>query len=195
MWLRRHIFLWISCENRPNEPYSAVVSAAAIFSFPFPILLSFLFKEYEDLDEIIARYIQSMVSHAREVINHRYYKETEGLKQKLEEILVTEKRKNPSRIPYFFSASQTYPGKFMLGYMPRNRPRVEYVTVCPEGFRYRGRVHGTVNGLLRWFKEHFRDPIPGLIFHVLKPPLSSFCEGNCPCALFPHKTIAPLIES
>ena len=104
-----------------------------------------------------------MASQAREIVNHRYYRETEGgLKQKLEEILLTEKRKNPSRIPYFFSASQVYAGKFMLGYMPRNKPRVEYVTVCPEGFRYRGRVHATVNGLLRWFKEHFRDPIPGI---------------------------------
>lgn len=120
-------------------------------------------EEFEDLDEIIARYIQPMASQAREIVNHRYYRETEGgLKQKLEEILLTEKRKNPSRIPYFFSASQVYAGKFMLGYMPRNKPRVEYVTVCPEGFRYRGRVHATVNGLLRWFKEHFRDPIPGL---------------------------------
>ena len=111
-----------------------------------------------------------MASQAREIINHRYYRETEGgIKQKLEEILIAEKRKNPSRIPYFFSASQVYSGKFMLGYMPRNRPRVEYVTVCPEGFRYRGRVHATVNGLLRWFKEHFRDPIPGIftiIFNI-----------------------------
>lgn len=107
-----------------------------------------------------------MVSQARELINHRYYRETEGgIKQKLEEILVAEKRKNPSRIPYFFSASQAYPGKFMLGYMPRNKARVEYITICPEGFRYRGRVHATVNGLLRWFKEHFRDPIPGSSFH------------------------------
>ena len=109
-----------------------------------------------------------MTSQTREIVNHRYYRETEGgNKQKLEEILLTEKRKNPSRIPYFFSASQVYPGKFMLGYMPRNKPRVEYVTVCPEGFRYRGRVHATVNGLLRWFKEHFRDPIPGIIWFLL----------------------------
>ncbi|XP_065055473.1 transcription elongation factor SPT6-like isoform X3 [Rhopilema esculentum] len=128
-------------------------------------------EEYEDLDEIIARYIQPMSSQAREIINHRYYRETEGgVKQKLEEILVTEKRKNPSRIPYFFSASQTYPGKFMLGYMPRNKPRVEYVTVCPEGFRYRGRVHGNTNALLRWFKEHFRDPIPGLTPKLTRTP-------------------------
>lgn len=46
--------------------------------------------------------------------------------------------------------------------MPRHRPRIEYVTVTPDGFRYRGRVHDSVNALLKWFKEHFRDPIPGV---------------------------------
>ncbi len=135
------------------------------------ITIIFIFQEYEDLDEIIARFIQPIAVQARDVINHRYYRETEGgIKQKLEEILLNEKRKNPSRIPYFFSASQTYPGKFMLGYMPRNKPRVEYISVCPEGFRYRGRVHGNINGLLRWFKEHFRDPVPGRCFSFQPPP-------------------------
>ena len=45
--------------------------------------------------------------------------------------------------------------------MPRNKPRVEYVSITPDGFRYRGRVHGNVNNLLKWFKEHFRDAVPG----------------------------------
>jgi len=45
--------------------------------------------------------------------------------------------------------------------MPRNKPRVEYISIIPDGFRYRGRVHGAVNNLLKWFKEHFRDPVPG----------------------------------
>ena len=45
--------------------------------------------------------------------------------------------------------------------MPRNKPRIEFVTVTPDGFRYRGRIHANTNNLLKWFKEHFRDPIPG----------------------------------
>lgn len=36
----------------------------------------------------------------------------------------------------------------------------EYITVTPEGMRYRSKVHRSVNQLFRWFKEHFRDPIP-----------------------------------
>jgi len=118
-------------------------------------------EEYEDLDEIMARHISPLAAHAREIITHKYYKESDGTKAKLEEILMMEKRKAPGRIPYFFSCSKQFPGKFMLGYMPRKKPRVEYVAITPDGFRYRGRVHGTINNLLKWFKEHFRDPVPG----------------------------------
>ena len=49
----------------------------------------------------------------------------------------------------------------MLSYMPRNIPRHEYVTITPEGLRYRTQMFTSVNSLIRWFKEHFRDPIPG----------------------------------
>ena len=46
--------------------------------------------------------------------------------------------------------------------MPRNKPRVEFVTVTVDGFKYRGRIHASTNNLLKWFKEHFRDPVPGV---------------------------------
>lgn len=63
----------------------------------------------------MARHIAPLSGQAREIISHKYYKETDGTKAKLEEILVLEKRKSPNRIPYFFSCSKQYPGKFMLG--------------------------------------------------------------------------------
>ena len=46
--------------------------------------------------------------------------------------------------------------------MPRLKAKVEFVTVTRDGFRYRGRIHANTNNLLKWFKEHFRDPIPGV---------------------------------
>lgn len=105
-----------------------------------------------------------MAALAREAIAHKYHRSAEGgVKQKLEEILIIEKKKAVQRIPYYISLSKAYPGKFLLGYMPRNKPRIEMVSITPDGFRYRNRVHGTLNGLFRWFKEHFRDPIPGMI--------------------------------
>lgn len=38
--------------------------------------------------------------------------------------------------------------------------RHEYITITPEGFRYRQQLFRSVNQLIRWFKEHFREPPP-----------------------------------
>ncbi|XP_072909557.1 transcription elongation factor SPT6 [Hemitrygon akajei] len=120
-------------------------------------------EEFEDLDEITARYVQPMASFARDLLYHKYYQDCNGGdRKKMEEILSKSKREKPSFIPYYISASKELPGKFLLGYQPRAKPRVEFVTVTPEGYRYRGQVFPTVNGLFRWFKDHFQDPVPGI---------------------------------
>ncbi|XP_069767322.1 transcription elongation factor SPT6 isoform X2 [Narcine bancroftii] len=120
-------------------------------------------EEFEDLDEITARYVQPMASFARDLLYHKYYQDCNGGdRKKMEEMLSKSKREKPSFIPYFISASKELPGKFLLGYQPRAKPRVEFVTVTPEGYRYRGQVFPTVNGLFRWFKDHFQDPVPGI---------------------------------
>jgi transcription elongation factor SPT6 len=49
----------------------------------------------------------------------------------------------------------------MLSYLPRARFRHEYITVTPEGFRFRQRVFDSIGSLFRWFKDNFREPIPG----------------------------------
>lgn len=119
-------------------------------------------EEFEDLDEIIARHVNPMAAHARDLLTFRYYRDTEGgLKDKAEEILKEEKKKNPTKIHYIVSVAKNYPGKFLLSYLPRTRCKHEYITVTPEGFRFRGQVFDTIGLLFRWFKEHFRDPIPG----------------------------------
>ncbi|ESO97932.1 hypothetical protein LOTGIDRAFT_103494 [Lottia gigantea] len=121
-------------------------------------------EEFEDLDEIIARHVQPMAALARDILGFRYYRDSEGGKREiLEKLLVVEKRKGPSRIPYYLSASKAYPGKFLLSYMPRNKPRHEYISINPDGLRYRITNFHSLNSVVRWFKEHFRDPIPGKV--------------------------------
>lgn len=64
-------------------------------------------EEFEDLDEIIARYVNPMAAHARDLFSFRYYKDTEGgLKDKAEEFLKEEKKKNPQKIHYIVSVSK-----------------------------------------------------------------------------------------
>jgi len=48
--------------------------------------------------------------------------------------------------------------------------------VTPEGIRYRSRTFPALASMIRWFKEHFRDPIPGQCF-CLK--LSLFAATVC----------------
>jgi transcription elongation factor SPT6 len=119
-------------------------------------------EEFEDLDEIIARHVTPMAAHARDLLYFKYYRETNGgHKDKAEEVVKEEKKKNPSKIHYIVSASKSCPGKFLLSYLPRNKCRHEFISVTPEGFRFRKQLFDSVASLFKWFKEHFRDPIPG----------------------------------
>uniref|UniRef100_A0A803TVC8 SPT6 homolog, histone chaperone and transcription elongation factor n=2 Tax=Anolis carolinensis TaxID=28377 RepID=A0A803TVC8_ANOCA len=148
-------------------------------------------EEFEDLDEIVARYVQPMASFARDLLSHKYYQDCHGGdRKKLEELLIKTKKEKPTFIPYFVCACRDLPGKFLLGYQPRGKPRIEYVTVTPEGFRYRNHIFPTVNGLFRWFKDHYQDPVPG------KDPLNMVRSHSCKEKVFVvrYKTSRPAEE-
>ncbi|PVD31669.1 hypothetical protein C0Q70_07087 [Pomacea canaliculata] len=130
-------------------------------------------EEFEDLDEIIARHIQPMAATVREIMSYRYFREIDGKRDVLDKMLTEEKRKTPSRIPYAFSTCPQYPGKFLLSYMPRNKTRHEYISITPEGIKYRQQIFNSLNSMIRWFKEHFRDPIPGTPASTRTPLASS----------------------
>ena len=118
-------------------------------------------EAYEDLDEILARYVHPMASLAHEIISFKYFIYADGgQKEVLETLLLDEKKKQPNKIHYFLSPSKEMPGKFALAYLPRNKVIIEFVTVTPEGIRYRKNAFRSLNALMRWFKEHFKDPIP-----------------------------------
>ena len=64
-------------------------------------------EEFEDLDEILARHVSPISAHARDLLNYKYYKDTDGGKRpRADEILREEKRKNPQKIPYIVSVSK-----------------------------------------------------------------------------------------
>ncbi|XP_050684543.1 transcription elongation factor SPT6 [Leptidea sinapis] len=117
-------------------------------------------SEFEDLDEIIARYVTPMAGHARDLIAYKYYKPLGGMRDKAEEWLKEEKAKNANKIHYIISAAKNHPGRFLLSYLPRNKVTHEYVSVTPDGYKFRQRMFDSLGGLLKWFKEHFRDPPP-----------------------------------
>ena len=118
-------------------------------------------EAYEDLDEILARYVHPMAGLAHEIISFKYFIYADGAqKDVLESLLLEEKKKQPNKIHYFLSPSKDLPGKFALAYLPRNKVIIEFITVMPEGIRYRKNLFRSLNQLMRWFKDHFKDQIP-----------------------------------
>ncbi|CAI4228912.1 unnamed protein product [Auanema sp. JU1783] len=116
-------------------------------------------EEFEDLNEILARWIQPMAANAREIIQHKcfidniYGDNMDAIVKHLNE----EKRKAPSRFPYAFTpAVNEWAGKFVLSYLT-GRAKHEYITVTPEGLRFRYIMFESLNRLLAWFKVHYRD--------------------------------------
>ncbi|TDG44583.1 hypothetical protein AWZ03_008989 [Drosophila navojoa] len=135
-------------------------------------------EEFEDLDEIIARHINPMALAARELIQYKYYKPNKAPanvneRDFMEQLLREEKGRDPKKIHYFFTASKSMPGKFLLSYLPKTKVRHEYVTVMPEGYRFRGQIFDSVNSLLRWFKEHWLDPPTVMSSSISATPASN----------------------
>ncbi|XP_044595292.1 transcription elongation factor SPT6-like [Cotesia glomerata] len=117
-------------------------------------------KKFDDLDEIIARYINVMAGYIAEVLKFKYYcDDVYGVKHKSEEILREQKKINPKGIPYILSAAKTHPGKFVLSYIPRSTCYHEYFSVTTEGFKFRNRIFINLEAMIKWFKQHFRGPI------------------------------------
>lgn len=102
-----------------------------------------------------------MAAYARDLLTHKYYKDTEGGKVDIaENILRQEREKNPNKIHYIFSVYAKKPGAFVLFYQPRRSVRYDYLKLTPEGFKLRDQMFDSLNGLLEWFKQHFNDRIP-----------------------------------
>lgn len=149
-------------------------------------------EEFEDLDEILARYIKPMASHVSDIISHKYYRDlaqplpsatpsggetpakttntvtaasgtsappplAAEAQKILNNLLIEDKQRNPSRIRYYMTISREYPTKFLLSYMPSRKPVHEFFTVTPNGIRFRSKMFSNLNDLLNWFKIHYND--------------------------------------
>ena len=104
----------------------------------------------------MARHIQPLAANAREIMGYRYFMENMKAEDKevINEFLRREKATTPGRIPYIFTVSAKYPGKFLLSY---GSGRHEYVSLKPNGFEFRQRMFPDILSLINWFKEHFRE--------------------------------------
>ncbi|XP_050911387.1 transcription elongation factor SPT6 homolog isoform X2 [Lathyrus oleraceus] len=111
---------------------------------------------FEDLDEVMDRYVDPLVTHLRTMLNYRKFRP--GLKTEVDELLKTEKEENPMRIVYSFGICHEHPGTFVLTYIRSTNPHHEYIGLYPKGFRFRKKMFEDIDRLVAYFQRHIDDP-------------------------------------
>lgn len=132
---------------------------------------------FEDLDEVIARYVDPLVSNLKEMLRYRKFRR--GKKEEIDSLLRQEKAVNPSRIVYAVSVSYEHHGAFMLSYLRSVKVHHEYITLSPKGYKFRKRVFDNIDKLVNYFQRHVNDPV------MENPPHRSLA------AMVPMKSPAP----
>ena len=76
-------------------------------------------------------------------------------------------------------------GKFLLSYAPKMKPRHEFMTVTPDGIRFRQQIHHSLNACINWFKEHFRVGF----YDAYVVPEELFCSRLYYCSILCDNTL------
>ena len=113
--------------------------------------------DYDDLDEVYARFVEPLVSSLKKVIKHRKF--LRGTRREVDQRLKAELARYPNTRPYALSVSHEHSGFFCLSSILSRSGNVrhEYLSVKPSGFRFRQREFGDVDRLLNFFKQR---PVP-----------------------------------
>ncbi|KAI5315642.1 hypothetical protein L3X38_044818 [Prunus dulcis] len=75
---------------------------------------------FEDLDEVMDRYVDLLVAHLKAMLNYRKFRR--GTKAEVDELLWLEKLEYPMRIAYCFGISHEHPGTIILTYIRSANP-------------------------------------------------------------------------
>ncbi|TKY62758.1 Transcription elongation factor SPT6 [Spatholobus suberectus] len=111
---------------------------------------------FEDLDEVMDRYVDPLVTHLKAMLNYRKFRK--GTKAEVDELLRMEKAEYPMRIVYSFGISHEHPGTFILTYIRSTNPHHEYIGLYPKGFRFRKKMFEDIDRLVAYFQRHIDDP-------------------------------------
>ncbi|KAF9599355.1 hypothetical protein IFM89_036812 [Coptis chinensis] len=113
---------------------------------------------FEDLDEVMDRYVDPLVTHLKAMLNYRKFRR--GTKAEVDDLLRNEKSENPMRIVYCFGISHEHPGTFILFYIKNTNPHHELISLYPKGFKFRKRTFEEIDRLVAYFQKHIDDLPP-----------------------------------
>ncbi|KAH7843835.1 hypothetical protein Vadar_021229 [Vaccinium darrowii] len=111
---------------------------------------------FEDLDEVMDRYVDPLVTHLKMMLSYRKFRK--GTKAEVDEVLRLEKSEYPMRIVYCFGISHEHPGTFILTYIRSTNPHHEYIGLYPKGFKFRKKMFEDIDRLVAYFQRHIDDP-------------------------------------
>lgn len=113
-------------------------------------------EKFEDLDELIASYIEPRIARVNEMFEFRKYcpSKEDVCTQKL----LDEKAKG-EKVPYLIMASREKAGRFVLMYQTKKLIR-EFIMVRSDGFWYRKQCFQKPEQVIKYFKKNFSKPIP-----------------------------------
>ncbi|KAL0589316.1 hypothetical protein ABG067_002535 [Albugo candida] len=111
-------------------------------------------EEYENIDELLARFVDPMNELVDEVVRHKYFRNSSI--ETIHGDLIKQKKENPGRIPYILHVYDRFPGCFSITFVARFTPHSCHMEVKPKGLRFFGRVESsilpTLNQALQFFK-------------------------------------------
>jgi hypothetical protein len=116
---------------------------------------------YDDLDEVLARFIEPVVQLALEASQHPKFLFVDDKDQREETALQTllrqEKAAHPRGIPYRLAFSRQRPAHLVFAYLPgRSTVLYEPIALSPSGYRLRDQVFPSLTGLINWFKHNWQ---------------------------------------
>ena len=114
--------------------------------------------EYEDLDELVVRFIDPIAAAMRALSMHRKWRggpETGPAKswEEIQDDLRLEKGSG-SFTGYCIAPDVHRPGAFYIAHHIGSAPRREYFIVLPDGFYFRKKMYGTVEHMLASWKKN-----------------------------------------
>jgi transcription elongation factor SPT6 len=112
-------------------------------------------QEYDDLDEIIARYIEPIMEHINSLVKHQKF--INQPEDEIKRILTKQKSNNSSLIPYLVSIDPKRAGRFNIYYVPGKRVKLEHIGVTKEGFSFLKRNFEKPDRLFNAFKKSYRE--------------------------------------
>ncbi|XP_058105794.1 transcription elongation factor SPT6 homolog [Magnolia sinica] len=112
-------------------------------------------ETFEDLDEVVDRYVDPLVTNLKAMLQYRKFKK--GTKVEVDDLLRMEKSEYPMRIVYCFGISHEHPGTIILSYIRSTNPHHEYIGLYPKGLKFRKRMFESIDRLVAYFQKHIDD--------------------------------------